>query len=103
MIVRFHNGRIALPGGAVEAADIAVADGTLTAISNAGDAPAERDAGVFRVDAIHEDVDFTEKMTAAATSSIASAPTGRCRPASCPTPAWCRGSPAAGTTTATSP
>ncbi len=28
------------------------------------DATAERDAGVFRVDAIHEDVDFTEKMTA---------------------------------------
>src|SRR3546814_19944652 len=43
MIFRFHNGRIALPGGAVEAADIAVADGTLTAISNAGDAPAERE------------------------------------------------------------
>src|SRR3546814_1005151 len=34
MIFRFHNGRIALPGGAVEAADIAVADGTLAAISN---------------------------------------------------------------------
>src|SRR3546814_11305970 len=43
MIFRFHNGRIALPGGAVEAADIAVADGTLAAISNAGDAPADRE------------------------------------------------------------
>ena len=40
--------------------------------------------------------------TAGATSSSASAPTARCRPVSFRTPAWWRGTPAAGTTTGTS-
>ena len=43
MIFRFHNGRIALPGGAVEAADLTVIDGVLAAVSDAGDAAAERE------------------------------------------------------------
>src|SRR3546814_14365213 len=43
MIFRFHNGRIALPGGAVEAADLTVIDGVLAAVSDASDAPAERE------------------------------------------------------------
>lgn len=43
MIFRFHNGRVALPTGVAEAADIAVADGAVTAVSDAGDAPAGRE------------------------------------------------------------
>lgn len=43
MIFRFHNGRVALPGGAVGAVDIAVADGTVTAVTPVADTPADRD------------------------------------------------------------
>src|SRR3546814_18178885 len=41
MTLRFHNGRIALPDGIVEAADIRVTDGRITAI----DAPTALAAG----------------------------------------------------------
>lgn len=41
MIYRFHNGRVALPDGAVGAADIAVADGVVTAVTPAGPASAD--------------------------------------------------------------
>ncbi|MHA4836167.1 N-acetylglucosamine-6-phosphate deacetylase [Sphingopyxis sp. MSC1_008] len=41
MIFRFHNGRVALPGGAVGAVDIAVADGTVTAVTPVADTPAD--------------------------------------------------------------
>ena len=43
MIVRFHNGRIALPDGAVDAADLAVTDGIVTAVSAPGDTPVDRE------------------------------------------------------------
>lgn len=42
MIVRFHNGRVALPGGAVDAADIAVEGSAVTTVSAPGDTPADR-------------------------------------------------------------
>lgn len=42
MIVRFHNGRVALPGGAVDAADIAVEGGAVTTVSAPGDTAADR-------------------------------------------------------------
>ncbi len=41
MIYRFHNGWVALPEGAVGAADIAVADGVVTAVSATAVAPAD--------------------------------------------------------------
>lgn len=41
MILRFQNGWVAQPGGAVGAADIAVADGAITAVSAAGSARAD--------------------------------------------------------------
>jgi len=41
MIYRFHNGWVALPDGAVGAADIAVADGVVTAVSATATTPAE--------------------------------------------------------------
>ena len=41
MIYRFHNGRVALPDGAVGAADIAVADGVVTSVTPAGPASAD--------------------------------------------------------------
>jgi N-acetylglucosamine-6-phosphate deacetylase len=41
MIYRFHNGRVALPDGAVGAADIAVADGAVTAVGPTGPASAD--------------------------------------------------------------
>ncbi|BBB09162.1 N-acetylglucosamine-6-phosphate deacetylase [Sphingopyxis sp. EG6] len=43
MIYRFHNGRVALPDGAVGAADIAVADGVVTAVTPAGPASADHE------------------------------------------------------------
>ncbi len=43
MIFRFHNGRVALPAGAVGAVDIAVADGTVTSVTPAADTPADRE------------------------------------------------------------
>ena len=43
MIFRFHNGRIALPAGALGAVDIAVADGTVTAVTPAADTLADRE------------------------------------------------------------
>jgi N-acetylglucosamine-6-phosphate deacetylase len=43
MIFRFHNGRVALPAGAVGAVDIAVADGTVTAVTPAAVTPADRE------------------------------------------------------------
>ncbi len=43
MIYRFHNGRVALPDGAVEAADIAVADGVVTAVTPVGPASADHE------------------------------------------------------------
>jgi N-acetylglucosamine-6-phosphate deacetylase len=43
MIFRFHNGRVALPGGAVDAADIAVADGAVTTVTPAADASVDRE------------------------------------------------------------
>lgn len=42
MIYRFHNGWVALPTGAVGAADIAVADGVVFAITPAADTAADR-------------------------------------------------------------
>lgn len=42
MIFRFHNGRVALPAGAVGAADIATADGTVTGVTPAAATPADR-------------------------------------------------------------
>ena len=42
MIVRFHNGRVALPGGTVDAADIAVEGSAVTTVSAPGDTPADR-------------------------------------------------------------
>ncbi|WP_447756087.1 N-acetylglucosamine-6-phosphate deacetylase [Sphingopyxis fribergensis] len=42
MIIRFHNGRVALPAGAVGAADIATADGTVTSVTPAAATPADR-------------------------------------------------------------
>lgn len=44
MIFRFQNGRVVQPGGAVGAADIAVTDGVITAVSAPGEGPA--DAGI---------------------------------------------------------
>ncbi|WP_168453308.1 N-acetylglucosamine-6-phosphate deacetylase [Sphingopyxis microcysteis] len=41
MIYRFHNGRVALPDGAVGAADIAVADGAVTTVGPTGPASAD--------------------------------------------------------------
>lgn len=41
MIYRFHNGWVALPDGAVGAADIAVTDGVVTAVSAAAETPAD--------------------------------------------------------------
>lgn len=43
MIFRFHNGRVALPGGIVGAVDIGVADGTVTAITPAATTPPDRE------------------------------------------------------------
>lgn len=43
MIVRFHNGRIVLPDGAVDAADLAETDGIVTAVSAPGDTSADRE------------------------------------------------------------
>ena len=43
MIFRFHNGRIALPTGVGGAVDIAVADGTVTAVTPAADMRADRE------------------------------------------------------------
>jgi N-acetylglucosamine-6-phosphate deacetylase len=43
MIFRFHNGQVVLPGDAVGAVDIAVTDGTVTAVTPAADAPADRE------------------------------------------------------------
>ena len=43
MIFRFHNGRVALPGGAVGSVDIAVADGAVTTVSPARDTPVDRE------------------------------------------------------------
>lgn len=43
MIFRFHNGRVALPGGIVGAVDIGVADGTVTAITPAAATPPDRE------------------------------------------------------------
>ncbi len=42
MIYRFHNGWVALPDGAVGAADIAVTDGVVTAVTKMGETPADR-------------------------------------------------------------
>lgn len=42
MIFRFHNGRVALPTGAVGAADIAIADGTILSVAPAADTPADQ-------------------------------------------------------------
>ena len=42
MIYRFHNGRVALPDGAVGAADIAVTDGAVTAVTPTGAADADQ-------------------------------------------------------------
>lgn len=41
MIFRFHNGRVALPTGAVGAADIAIAHGTILSVTPAADTPAD--------------------------------------------------------------
>lgn len=41
MIFRFHNGRVALPTGAVGAADIAIADGAIVSVTPAADTPAD--------------------------------------------------------------
>lgn len=43
MIFRFHNGRVALPGGIVGAVDIGVADGTVTAVTPAATTPPDRE------------------------------------------------------------
>ncbi|MBO9696807.1 MAG: N-acetylglucosamine-6-phosphate deacetylase [Sphingopyxis sp.] len=43
MIFRFHNGRVALAGDVVDAADIAVADGVVITVSPAGNAAADRE------------------------------------------------------------
>ena len=43
MIFRFQNGRVALPDGAVDAADIVVFDGAVTAVTATADAPAGRE------------------------------------------------------------
>lgn len=43
MIFRFHSGRVALPTGVVGAVDIAIADGTVTAVTAAADTPADRE------------------------------------------------------------
>ncbi|MFN7029420.1 MAG: N-acetylglucosamine-6-phosphate deacetylase [Sphingopyxis sp.] len=42
MIYRFHNGWVALPDGAVGAADIAVTDGVVTAVTAMCETPADR-------------------------------------------------------------
>ncbi|WP_428627806.1 N-acetylglucosamine-6-phosphate deacetylase [Sphingopyxis sp.] len=42
MIYRFQNGWVALPDGAVGAADIAVTDGVVTAVTSAGTEPADQ-------------------------------------------------------------
>lgn len=42
MIFRFHNGRVALPTGAVGAADIAIADGAILSVTPAADTPADQ-------------------------------------------------------------
>lgn len=41
MIFRFHNGRVALPTGAVGAADIAIADGAILSVTPAAGTPAD--------------------------------------------------------------
>ena len=41
MIFRFHNGRVALPTGAVGAADIAIAEGAILSVTPAADMPAD--------------------------------------------------------------
>ncbi|MBE1526703.1 N-acetylglucosamine-6-phosphate deacetylase [Sphingopyxis sp. OAS728] len=41
MIFRFHNGRVALPTGAVGAADIAIADGSILSVTAAADTAAD--------------------------------------------------------------
>lgn len=41
MIFRFHNGRVALPTGAVGTADIAIADGAVLSVTPAGDISAD--------------------------------------------------------------
>ncbi|MBB6425288.1 N-acetylglucosamine-6-phosphate deacetylase [Sphingopyxis sp. JAI128] len=43
MIFRFHNGQVALPAGAVDAVDIAIADGIVSAVSPAGHAAAHHE------------------------------------------------------------
>ena len=40
MIFRFHNGEVALPAGAVGAADVAIADGAIVSVTPATDTPA---------------------------------------------------------------
>ena len=40
MIFRFHNGQVALPAGAVGAADVAIADGAILSATPAADTPA---------------------------------------------------------------
>jgi len=40
MIFRFHNGQVALPAGAVGAADVAIADGAILSVTPAADTPA---------------------------------------------------------------
>ena len=41
MILRFHNGRVALPGGVVDGADIALADGVIAAVAPTSGGPAD--------------------------------------------------------------
>jgi len=42
MIFRFHNGRVALPTGAVGTADIAIADGAVLSVTPAADTPVDK-------------------------------------------------------------
>jgi len=41
MIFRFHNGEVALPAGAVGAADVAIADGAILSVTPVADTPAD--------------------------------------------------------------